>query len=231
MFESIKPYMEKIDERILRERVLIFFSAIAVIYLLWSVAIQSSISKKIALANTSIIALANQKTTTQTEIAAATQMLLSDPNVIKKEQITQLQNDISSVETQLHAASESLIRAEQLPEALQQVLQKTASLHLVEVKTLPAKELQLAQSLGEIAAETVSKELKTNTIPAGVYQHSVVLKVSGSYFQILDFLMALEQLPCRFYWQSLDYKVMQYPTAEIILQVYTLSSEEGLFGV
>lgn len=231
MFESIKPYMEKIDERMLRERVLIFFSAIAVIYLLWSVAIQSSISKKIALANTSIIALANQKTTTQTEIAAATQMLLSDPNVIKKEQIAQLQNDISSVETQLHAASESLIRAEQLSEALQQVLQKTASLHLVEVKTLPAKEFQLTQSLDEIAAETVSKELKTNTIPTGVYQHSVVLKVSGSYFQILDFLMALEQLPWRFYWQSLDYKVMQYPTAEIILQVYTLSSEEGLFGV
>jgi MSHA biogenesis protein MshJ len=41
----------------------------------------------------------------------------------------------------------------------------------------------------------------------------------------------LERLPWRFYWQDLNYSVDHYPNAEVILRVYTLSSEEGLFGV
>ena len=65
----------------------------------------------------------------------------------------------------------------------------------------------------------------------GVYEHVVEMRASGSYFQIIQFLTALEALSWRFYWQRLDYKVTEYPNAEIILRVYTLSSEEGLLGV
>ena len=49
--------------------------------------------------------------------------------------------------------------------------------------------------------------------------------------QVVQFLVALERLPWRFYWQDLNYSVDHYPNAEVILRVYTLSSEEGLFGV
>jgi len=96
---------------------------------------------------------------------------------------------------------------------------------------LPAQELQLVQTNSDAAPAAQPNPAAAEESSAGVYQHAVELRVSGNYNQILHFLIALERLPWRFYWQSLDYKVEHYPNAEVTLRVYTLSSEEGLFGV
>lgn len=222
MLESLKKIQERIDSRIIRERALIFLTVMAAIFMLWNFA-QSTIDTKIEATQTQLDTLITQRTTMQTQIAAATQSLLNDPNKIKNEQINQLEEDIRKLETQLQSVSQNLIKAEQLPLALQEVLQKADQLTLLEVNTLPAHELQF------VAAESSSNADVENN--AGVFQHVVELRVKGSFNQVVQLLISLEHLPWRFYWQSLDYKVEQYPHAEIRLRVYTLSSEEGLFGV
>jgi MSHA biogenesis protein MshJ len=236
MFESLKldflvSVQEKIDARIMRERVLIFLSILAFLFMVWNFAVQSSIDKKTQETNANLESLAAQRAALQTQISAATQSLLNDPDKQKKEQIAQLQNDIQGVEAQLQNVSQNLIKAENLPQALQEVLQKTKSLTLLEVKTLPARELQFIES-----GQAKQPELQAATTPVtetnvGVYQHAVELRLSGNYNQMLQFLIELEHLPWRFYWQTLDYSVEKYPNAEAKLRVYTLSSEEGLFGV
>lgn len=227
MLESLRKIQEKIDARIIRERALIFLSALALVFMLWSFIVQSSIDKKMQETHTQLATLATQRTTLQTQIAAITQNLLNDPNKQKKTQISQLQSDISGLESQLQNVSQNLIKAEQLPQALQEVLQKTEQLTLLEVKTLPAQELHFIQ----VGTANGAQPVTGDETSAGVYQHAVELRVSGSYSQVVQFLIALEHLPWRFYWQSLDYSVAHYPNAEVILRVYTLSSEEGLFGV
>lgn len=235
MFESLKldyliSLQEKIDARIMRERALILLTVFAFVFMLWNFVVQSSIDKKTLETRASLVALATQRTALQTQIAATTQSLLNDPDKQKKAQIEQLQTDINGVENQLQSVSQNLIKAEQLPQALQEVLQKTEQLTLLEVKTLPAQELQFIQ-VSPGAAPNTPPLTAIEESSAGVYQHAVELRVSGSYSQILNFLIALERLPWRFYWQSLDYSVEHYPNAEVTLRVYTLSSEEGLFGV
>jgi MSHA biogenesis protein MshJ len=222
----LQQLQEKIDARIMRERVLIFLSAIALVYLAWSFIIQTPIDKKTQATQEQIDTQVKQNEATTTQIAALTQALLNDPTRIKQAQIEQLQKDVAAAEAKLQSASQHLIKAEQLPQALQDVLQKTAQLTLLEVATLPAHELKL------VTADSIdTKNVAANFQDAGVYEHVVELRVSGNYFQVLNFLTALEALPWRFYWQRLDYTVLQYPNAEIILRVYTLSSEEGLLGV
>jgi MSHA biogenesis protein MshJ len=233
MFESLKldaliKLQEKIDARIIRERALIFLTALAFVFMLWNFVVQSSIDKHTQETRTQLDLLATQRTAMQTQIAAATQSLLNDPDKQKKAQITQLQTDIGGLENQLQRVSQNLIKADQLPQALQEVLEKTSQLTLLEVKTLPAKELQFVAVTAENNAQPAPVSEKTS---AGVFQHVVELRVSGSYSQVVQLLVALERLPWRFYWQDLNYSVDQYPNAEVILRVYTLSSEEGLFGV
>jgi len=235
MFESLKldflvSLQEKIDARIMRERALILLTILAFVFMLWNFAVQSSIDKKTQAARDSLTALATQRAALQTQRTAITQSLLNDPDKQKKEQISQLQTDIGGVENQLQSVSQNLIKAAQLPQALQEVLEKTEQLTLLEVKTLPAQELQFIQVSSE-TAQTNPQPAATEESNAGVYQHAVELRLSGNYSQILHFLSTLEHLPWRFYWQSLDYKVEHYPNAEVTLRVYTLSSEEGLFGV
>lgn len=233
MFESLKldaliQLQEKIDASVMRERALIFFTALAFVFMLWNFVVQSSIDKHTQDTRTQLDLLTTQRTAMQTQIAAATQSLLNDPDKQKKAQITQLQTDISGLENQLQSVSQNLIKAEQLPQALQEVLEKTSQLTLLEVKTLPAKELQFVALTTANNAQPAPVSEETS---AGVFQHVVELRVSGSYSQVVQLLVALERLPWRFYWQGLDYRVDHYPNAEVILRVYTLSSEEGLFGV
>jgi MSHA biogenesis protein MshJ len=222
MLESLKKIQERIDSRIIRERALIFFTIMAIIFMLWNFA-QSTIDKKIDDTRAQIDTLVTQRAAIQTQITTTTQSLLNSPNKIKNEQIVQLEEDIKKLEAQLQTVSQNLIKADQLPLALQEVLQKADQLTLMEVKTLPAQELEFSATDGSVSADGENN--------AGVFQHLVELRIKGDFNQIVQLLISLEHLPWRFYWQSLDYKVDQYPQAEIKLRVYTLSSEEGLFGV
>lgn len=231
MLATLKQWQEKIDSRVIRERVLIFITGLAVLFAIWNFTLQASVEKKLQESRDQIATLTTQRTALQGQILSATQALLNNPDISKKAQIDQLKTDIGSVESQLQSASQSLIKADQLPLALQDVLQKTTQLTLLEVVTLPVREQQLSQAGTDGASNSKSLNEKADANAAGVYEHTVALHVSGSYFQVLQFLTALEQLPWKFYWQSLDYKVTKYPNAEIILRVYTLSAEEGLLGV
>jgi MSHA biogenesis protein MshJ len=227
MNERLKNIQEKIDARVIRERALIFLTALAVIFMLWNFLVQSTFDAQILETQSKLDAITAQRTTMQTQVAAITHNLLIDPDKQKKAQVEQLQTDIRELDNQLQSVSQNLIKADDLPQALQEVLQKTRQLTLLEVKTLPAKELQFAPVVTTVAGQAhVIEENK-----AGVYQHIVELRVLGSFSQVLQLLIALEHLPWRFYWQSLDYSVVHYPNAEVILRVYTLSSDEGLFGV
>jgi MSHA biogenesis protein MshJ len=76
-----------------------------------------------------------------------------------------------------------------------------------------------------------SKNIESESVSAGIYKHTVVLRVSGSYFELLDFLQILESSQWHFYWEQLDYRVTNYPNADILLRVYTLGAEKGRIGV
>jgi MSHA biogenesis protein MshJ len=226
MINLLKELQEKFDKRVLRERCLIFLSAAALLFMLWSLVVQGPVDKKIKNIQEKIDAAIVLRTATQTQITVVAQSMLTDPNRIKGAQIEQLQSDIKTAQETLHKASQGLIQAEQLPQVLQEILQKTTQLSLLSVSTLPVREVPI-----EMISEGSANQPSQSSGQEGIYEHAVELRVAGNYFQVLEWLKALEALPWRFYWQQLDYKVTQYPRSEIRLRVYTLSAEAGLLGV
>jgi len=232
MQSLIKNLQEKIDARALRERVWMFLSAVAVLFIAWNFLIQTPLEDKKKAIEAKFNALVAQRTLDQQQIAELDKALLNDPDRIKEEQAKQLQADINEVDAKLQNASQGLVKADQLTQVLQDVLLKTSKLTLLEVATLPVHELQVETVVGDVYKlnDRGGKKIQDRR-NLGVFEHVVQLRVTGSYFQVVQFLTALEALPWRFYWQRLDYAVVEYPNAEIILRVYTLSSEEGLLGV
>lgn len=228
----INKLQETVDARVLRERALIFASAIALLFIAWSFFIQAPFDDRARDMKTKFNELVAQRTATQQQIGEMNQTLLNDPGRLKEEQIKQLQADIDAIDIKLKDASHGLVKAEQLPQILEDVLLRTSKLTLLDVATLPVHELQVETVTGDIYKlnDRLAKNVQARR-NLGVYEHVVQMRVAGSYSQITQFLIALEELPWRFYWQRLDYKVVEYPNAEIILRVYTLSSEEGLLGV
>ena len=246
MSALIQQLMEQIDSRVLRERALIFISLLAVIFILWDLLLQSTIDQTGKKLQAEQAQLLSDQQALDTKIATLTLAMASDPAIGKRKEIETFATKISAIEAQLAGMSQGLISAEQLPQVLQDVLARTQSVTLLQVRTLTATEIQLSSVSGMgvsgMGASGMgvsgggAEQEKSTTAPAaptgtGVYKHSVLIRVAGNYSELVKLLQDIEALPWRFYWESLDYTVTQYPQAEIDIQVFTLSSEEGLLGV
>ncbi|MDF1589156.1 MAG: hypothetical protein P1P93_08395 [Gammaproteobacteria bacterium] len=96
--------------------------------------------------------------------------------------------------------------------------------------------LQLV-SLNNEPVESISLNELTNTNTtsenddAVLYQHAATVKLAGTYQQLYQYITMLEQSPWQLFWDQLDYKVTNYPNAEIELRVHTLSSNEYWIGL
>lgn len=227
MSPALTNLMEKIDNRILRERVLIFVTLLALIFLLWNFLVQDGFDRERKALQAQQTQIATEQKSFESQVTALTMAMTmaNDPAIVKQNEISTLNAVITEIESRLSGLSQGLISAEQLPKVLEEVLLRTASVTLLQVRTLAATELQLA------AASTAESTAGNSTSGAGVYKHGVLIRVAGSYTQLIQLMKELENLEWKFYWESLDYTVKQYPNAEIEIRVFTLSSEEGLLGV
>ena len=64
-----------------------------------------------------------------------------------------------------------------------------------------------------------------------VFRHTVELSVRGGYFDLLDYLAALERMPQRVFWDGFELSAAQYPQSVLKLTIYTLSPEKSWLTV
>jgi MSHA biogenesis protein MshJ len=241
---------EWIDAKPVRERALIGLSIIALVFLIWNFLFQLPQDKRSLELNAQLSQLNNERKTTQDQLTGLATAFSNNPAKVKQAEIDQLQIILRDVEEKLSGVSQSLVAAENLPRILESVFHQTQGLELISIETLAAQEMMLAQitAVETPVVQTSSSASSVGLVPdlttppptpvqeskpqgSGVYKHGVVLHLRGDYFQVLALMKSLENLSWKFYWESLDYKVIDYPDAEIELRVFTLSSEEGLLGV
>ncbi len=55
--------------------------------------------------------------------------------------------------------------------------------------------------------------------------------IEGEYGDVLNYLQALEALPWRFRWKTLDLTTKQYPVNRVRLELSTLSMDKTWLGV
>lgn len=216
---NAQTLLDKLDALSLRERALVLLSVVAVLYLLWDFVLYQPLAQSRAAVSTELTASQQKLAAMKQEETILLQTLGSDPDRDLKIQIEDLENRMASLDANLSELSVGLVPADKLAAILQDVLAKTDSLQLQSLQTLPVEKLALNVRTD---AETAS---------AGVYKHTVALTVKGSYFQLLDYLKTLEGMTWRFYWDELRYQRENYPDGLFEIRVYTLSTDEGLFGV
>lgn len=219
MKERWQELLNKHDELSLRERGLVFLSVLAVVYLLWDFILFSPVAAAKSEVQMQVEVAQQKINTMEQEEAVLVQTLRADPDRDLRVQLQDLEKRTAVLDDNLSELSVGLVPAAQLATILQEVLARTGTLQLHNLQTLPMEELKLA--------------VKTSTeeASAGVYKHTVAITVRGDYFEVLEYLRNLETMNWRFYWDELRYKQEQYPDGLFELRVYTLSTDEGLFGV
>jgi MSHA biogenesis protein MshJ len=60
-----------------------------------------------------------------------------------------------------------------------------------------------------------------------LYQHTFRIEFLSDYFSTLQYLKSIEQLPWPIYWDTMDYKVQEYPKADITIKFHVLSIQKS----
>lgn len=136
-----------------------------------------------------------------------------DPNLQNRESLNTLQQSLNNLKEQLTAGEKRFVPSHLMATALRDMLKQHGNLQLLKLETLPPK------AFGDDSQQT------------WVYRHTMNLTLQGDYFSTLNYLKALENLPWRIHWGSIDYNVKNFPQAETHIQVYTLSFEQDWLGV
>ncbi len=127
----------------------------------------------------------------------------------------QLLAELSELESTLHRELGGLLAPDQAIEVLEQVLAQEQGLKLIKVDAVsnPLSTMELAQ--------------KNNGLVTDVGRYGLQLHLEGSYLATLRYLLALESLPWKFFWEGVDFEVIEYPNARVTLDIYTLGLLTG----
>lgn len=168
--------------------------------------------------------------------------LQQDPNEAIRNKIAQYEAKLAKIDESLLTLTSDLISPIQMRYALLDLLKLEKGVSLLSFELLGAQPLltnDLAKSdiaKANTSASTSSKQSESNLntkAPVGVnlYRHGIKIKLSGSYFELRDYLSRLEKLSWKFFWQDFNFKVTQYPQSELEIHMYSLGTKKEFVGV
>ena len=176
-------------------------------------------------------ALREQQGKLEGQIAQLREALRHNPNDRLQQQQHQLTQQRQALDSELHQDIATLVSPARMVDLLRQMLVSRKSLQLESVRHLPPRPLKLSdQAKASKPTEKNRAKEDAHSSQPQLYAHDVELVVSGSYFQLLDYLKALEGLHQRFGWRLLDYQVQHYPRARMRLKLETLSLHKEWIG-
>jgi MSHA biogenesis protein MshJ len=213
----------KVDALSLRERGMIFAALLAVLFFVWDRSFAAS-------AQATRAELARTLAQTEAQLQAAEQAMRElaaragiDPNAGLRNRLRMLDQERQALDVRKAAFEGTLIVPRRMLELLRGVLAGHEGLKLVGLRTYPAT------PLFETPVADATPAPKGDAVAPAVYRHDLEIEFEGSYFQVLDYLRALERQPL--FWDSIAYEVKTYPTARVRLRVYTLSLDKAWLGV
>jgi len=224
---GLKALQEKIDNLTLRERGIIFLGILYVLYTGWDMFLM----QPLAVEQKKIEAELKQKQATQLGLNARIQKLImeqdKDPNAVNRGKVAQLKKRIAEVESQMQASTAQLVHPENMAKILETVLHSIKGLELVEVKSLGAtalikKDPKQAQK---------DKEPASGNDLENAYKHGLKIVFEGDYMSTLDYIRRLEELEWKFFWDSFELEVKEYPVSRAAITLFTLSMDKNWIGI
>ena len=151
-----------------------------------------------------------------------------DPNRALREQLAAARSHNAVLQQRLTSVAEKLISPQAMARFIEKLLVQESELTMLSLKTLKTEPLLPARKQ-EGSAEPVQKSVSTPAVT--LHKHGFEITFSGGYLPTLRYLQALEALPWEFFWDSVNYEVIDYPNSIVRLRLHTLSLSEDWIGV
>jgi len=227
--EILKSYLARIDDLGLRERGIIMAGILILLFLGWYAWLMEPILKEQTALQQQLGEKSNQLQTLNSQLDEMSRRLNNDPEETDRASLQALREEIRMGQETLQKATVNLVSPEQMPDILQQVLNRTTGLALIRLQGLGATPL-LDESQGGTPAETEPNARGRGGLSAA-YRHGMKIVFRGGFLETLAYIDALENLASGFFWEGIDYKVAEYPLAETTLTLYTISLDSNWISI
>jgi len=220
--------VEHLNERSLRERLLIFATVTILLLLLIHTLALRPLAKaqqeKLRDIGTSQLRI----TALEQEIGGLRTLYQRDPDLAVRHQIEQLEQQLHLHEHPLAEITRGMIDPTEMAAVIESILKKNRHLKIIRLENLPATPLiEEAENEGDGAEE--KKGNSGHDVP--IYKHGLSLEVSGSYGNLVAMLHDLESQPWRILWGEVELASERYPVSRLSLVIYTLSFEPSWLAV
>jgi len=209
--EVLQKYTKRIDAMSLRERVLVFLAAAAVVVFV----VDSALIEPI-LQRQKINSLKNQQQldeirAMQMQLQAYAQARVNEGASAKRQRLEARRAEIAVLDRELAGRQGELVTPDRMTRMLSEILKRNPGVELVGLRSLPA---------------TTLTQVPTGAPGgAGLYRHGIEVAVSGTYFKMLGYLADLERNPAKILWGPMDLQAA-YPNVTLKITLYTLSPEK-----
>ncbi len=227
MKQLLQRYADGIDAMALRERAM-FFGAVALVLmtLLQVFLLNPVLSRRSQLA----AQIAQQEDETKA-IQAQTHTLVrpnvADQDALNRDRLKSLREQMAQLDRQFEQQQKQFVAPENMGAMLENMIGKNRKLQLISLRKLPGTGLSARAAAPTGAAGGPARADGARE----VFRHTVELSVRGSYFDLLDYLAALERMPQRVFWDGFELSAAQYPQSVLKLTIYTLSPEKSWLTV
>lgn len=228
-------YAERIDALSVRERVLVFSTAMALLLaFLYTLLIDPQVGMQKRLFSTVMQKQAQLKTL-EAQITAIATGRASDPDKLLRERLARVYKELREIELQIGTEEHRFTAPEQMKTVIEEMLARNRAVQLVAMKTLPSSTIAEARAEGGKgeAPKPVAKPQPESSTPGErlIYRHGIEVTVSGSYLDLLRYVADLEHLRTQLYWSSLEIDATRYPRHTMKIVVYTLSLDPAWLNV
>lgn len=222
MKQTWQRYAEKFDALSVRERLMVFAAALAVVcFLGYEFALSGKFARGSRL-STQIAQHEAEATQTRTRIQALTAALAQDPNQELRAQIAALRARVEQHDAEVRGVYKGLVTPDRMAAALEDMLTRNRRVQLIALRTLPVT--TLVERTAEPAAEPSSAQVSADR---QVYKHGVRITLQGGYLDLLDYAARLEKLPWQMFWAHTSMDARDYPRVRMTITLYTLSLDKA----
>ncbi len=211
---ATNPLIRRYEALSLRERTLVAAASLAVMVGAWD----ALLMQPLRLTRSALDAELTQATSFG---AATSDTSLDDPRQIALTSAGELQTQLATIDAQLTNTASGFVSSNKMIQVLHDMLAHQGGLELVSIRNLPVTSL----------IPPAEAEADATAPVQAPYVHAIEIVIDGSYADILGYLAALEALPWKFRWSSLDLTTAGYPRNRVRIELATLSLEATWLGV
>ena len=153
---------------------------------------------------------------------------LTDPRQINLQRAADLQTQQQSLDARIASSASGFVSAEKMVQVLNDVLDRQGRLELISIRNLPVVSLAPPRP-ADPNAETPMLPTTDSGVGQPPFVHPIELVIDGQYADVIGYLEALEKLPYRFRWSSLELVTTGYPRNRVRIVLSTISLDSTLY--